>query len=102
MSQQKTDDADIDVDRFVYQAPIDSCPVVALDRLAEALGNHPCGAELVEIRDQETELVAAKAGMQLLVAALCRGLLGDQVVAADLLAQQPRHAVDDLVANRVA
>ncbi len=35
--------------------------VIALDGLAEPLGNDPRGAELVEIRDQEAELVAGDA-----------------------------------------
>ena len=76
-------------------------PVVAFDRLAEALGDDPRRAEVIEVGNQEAELVAAEAGVELLAGAELRRLLRDQVVGPDLFAEQTRDAVDDAVAERV-
>ena len=76
-------------------------PVVAFDRLAKALGDDPRRAEVIEVGNEEAELVAAEAGVELLAGAELGRLLRDEVVGPDLLAEQTRDAVDDAVAQRV-
>src|SRR6266550_1724573 len=101
VAEHQTDDADVHSYRLVGEARIVRRPVVAFDRFAEALGDDPRGAALIEIRDEEAELVAAEAGVQVLIGADVNGLLRDEVVGSHLLAQQPRDAIDNLVARRM-
>ena len=73
---------------------------MTLDGLLEALGNlrrlHAAG----QLRDQEAELVAAEAGVQ--VARVVRALDGEEVVRADLIREDLRDALDDQIADGMA
>ena len=100
-SQPEADDADVDAHRLRREPAILERPVVALDGFAKALAD---GVRLVtfgEVGDEEAELVAAEARVQILVAR-AEAFLREQVVRAHLLAQQRRDALDDAIADRVA
>src|SRR5262249_27607049 len=99
--EHHADDADVHLDRLFDEPRVLDRPVEALDRLAEAFRDDPRGAEVVEIGNEEAELVAAKARVQLLRAREIVALLRNQVVGPDLLAQQPRDALDNPIAERV-
>src|SRR5262245_935064 len=102
VAQHEADDADVDPHRLGDQPRIVAGPVMAFDRFAEAFGDHPRGAALVEIRNEEAEFVAPEPRVQVLTGADVNRLLRNEVVRADLFAKQPRHAIDNLVAGRVA
>jgi hypothetical protein len=100
-AEPETHDPDVDAYRLYREPVILGRPVVALDCLAEALGDRMGELALGQVGDEETELVAAEAGMQILGPA-AEPLLGDEVVRAHLLAQDLRDALDDTVADGVA
>src|SRR4029077_11123993 len=76
-------------------------PVVALDRITEALADGVRLMALGDVGNQEAELVAAEERVQILVART-DALLRQQVVGAYLFAQQRRDALDDAIADGVA
>ena len=84
---QQADDADVHADRLRRETPILDGPVVAFDRLAEALGDGVRLVALGEIRNQEAEFVAAEPRVEIL-RRVRRPLLRDQVVGPHLFAQQ--------------
>src|SRR5207249_11656286 len=95
-AEVQADNADVDVDGFLLEARILERPVVALDRFTEAFRDDPRRAEVIEVRNQETEFVAAEPRVQLRRAQL-GGFLCDEVFGPHLLAEQAGDAVDDLV-----
>src|SRR5882762_2088564 len=101
IAQQQADDPHVDANGFLGQPRVVRLPVVALNRLAEAFGDDPRRAAVVEVGDEEAEFVAPEPRVQILARAHVHGFLGDQVVGAHLLAQQPRDAIDNLVARRM-
>ena len=96
------DHADVHANGLLREPGVLDRPIEALDRFAEALGDHPCVVGVIQFRDQEAEFIAAETGVQLLCDARVRSLLRDQVVGSNLLAKEPGHAIDDPVAQRVS
>ena len=82
------------------QPPIFPRPVVAFHGGFEALGDlHRLGAS-GQIGNQETEFVAAEARVQ--VARFAAGSTREEVLRSDLIGEDPRDALDDPIADRVA
>ena len=100
-SQPQADDADVDVHGLHGQPAVDKRPVVAFDRLAEALADGVRLMEAREIRNQKAELVAAEPRVQV-GGPRAEPLLREEVVGPDLFAQQRRDALDDPIAHCVA
>ena len=100
-AHEEAHDADVHLDRLHFEARILRRPVVPLDRVAEAFGDEPRDAVIGEVGDEEAELVAAEARVQVARAAAA-GLLRDEVVGSDLLAEDGGDAFDDPVADGVA
>src|SRR6185295_17604542 len=65
-SQPQADDADVDVHGLYGQPAVFERPVVALDRLAEALADRMRLMTLGEVWNEKAELVAAEAGVEIL------------------------------------
>src|SRR6185436_5047637 len=84
--QPQADNADVNAHRLRGEAAIFERPVEALDRFAKALADRVRLVALGEIGDEEAELVAAEARMQIL-AARPEAFLRQQVIRAHLLAQ---------------
>ena len=88
--EPQADDADVDAHRLHRQPPIFERPVVAFDRLAEALADGVRLVVLGEVGNEEAELVAAEPRVEILRRAAPSALLREQVVGPHLLAQQLR------------
>ena len=64
--------ADVDADRFLDEPHVLALPLETFDGFAEALGNDPRVAEMIEVWIEEAELVAAEPRVQLLTDAYVR------------------------------
>ena len=69
---------------------------MALDRVLEAAGNFHRLAAAGEVGNQEAELIAPEARMQVPPVA---AFDGEKVLRSNLIGKNPRHALDDLVAD---
>ena len=102
-SEPQADDADVDAHRLHGEPAILERPVVALDRLAEALADRVRLMILGEVGNEEAELVAAEARVEILAGARaparsCARRSSDRTCSRS----SARHALDDPVADRVA
>jgi hypothetical protein len=78
-------------------------PVVALDRFAEAFGDDPRGAALVEIGNEKAEFVAPEPRVQILTSA-CTSTASCAIKSSERTCSRSSRAtrIDNLVARRVA
>ncbi len=83
----QADDADVDADGIVSEALVLAAPVVGGDRLTEPLGNLGRFDAAGELRDEETEFVAAEARVQ--VARFCAALDREEIVRTNLIGENP-------------
>src|SRR5262245_15129267 len=97
--EPQADDPDVDARRLHGQAAVLERPVEALDRRAEPLADRVRLVIVGEIRNEETELVAAKPRVEILGPRAAGPFLGDEIVRARLLAQNLGDALDDAIAD---
>jgi hypothetical protein len=98
--EPEADHPNVDLDRVGAQPFVFGAPVMSLDGLLEPLGNVSGLDAARKLRYQETELVAPETRMQ--VARLVATFHGQEVLGADLIRQNLRHALDDAIAGGMA
>ena len=99
-AELQADDADIDAYRLARQAAIVAAPVVPLDRVLEPIGDFAGFGAPRQVWNQETELVATETRVQ--IARVAAPFERQKVLGSDLIGENARDALDDLVPHRVA
>src|SRR3954464_11306913 len=101
-SEPQADDAHVDFDRTRRQPAIFARPRVRLDRALESPRDLDRLVAARQIRNEETELVAAEPRVQIASLDLGLALDGEKILRANLIGKDPRDPFDDAIADGVA